>query len=74
LVLLRAISTHRWTSRPTVVLVQPPTRAGAIQDRTHRLSLDTHALGEADWIDRQHTPWVGMFDAIYHYPKENVSQ
>jgi hypothetical protein len=36
-----------------------------IDGRTHRLSLDLDALGEAvDWIDRQRAVWARMLDAV----------
>jgi DNA-binding transcriptional ArsR family regulator len=43
----------------------------AIDGRTHRLSLDLDALGEAvDWIDRQRAIWERMFDAVDDYLEE----
>jgi DNA-binding transcriptional ArsR family regulator len=42
-----------------------------IDGRTHRLSLDLDALGEAvDWIDRQRAIWGRMFDAVDDYLKD----
>ena len=46
-----------------------------IDGRTHRLSLDTHALGEAaDWMDRQRALWGRLFDVVDEYLKEEGSQ
>ena len=43
-----------------------------IDGRTHRLSLDTKALGEAaDWMDRQRAIWERMFDTVDEYLKED---
>jgi DNA-binding transcriptional ArsR family regulator len=42
-----------------------------IAGRTHRLSLEPQALGEAaDWMDRQRALWERMFDAVDEYLKE----
>ena len=42
-----------------------------VDGRTHRLSLDPHALGEAaDWMDRQRALWGRLFDVIDDYLKE----
>jgi hypothetical protein len=42
-----------------------------VEGRTHRLSLDTYALGEAaDWMDRQLALWARMFDVVDDYLKE----
>ena len=46
-----------------------------IRGRTHQLSLDTHALGEAaDWMDRQRALWGRLFDVIDEYLKEDNPQ
>jgi DNA-binding transcriptional ArsR family regulator len=46
-----------------------------VEGRTHRLSLDTHALGEAaEWMDRQRALWARMFDVVDEYLKEGRSQ
>ena len=46
-----------------------------IRGRTHQLSLDTHALGEAaDWMDRQRALWERLFDVVDEYLKEDVSR
>jgi DNA-binding transcriptional ArsR family regulator len=40
--------------------------------RTHRLSLDTQAMGEAaDWMDRQRALWGRLFDVVDEYLKED---
>jgi DNA-binding transcriptional ArsR family regulator len=42
-----------------------------VEGRTHRLSLDTHTLGEAaDWMDRQRALWGRLFDVVDEYLKE----
>ena len=42
-----------------------------VDGRTHRLSLEPHALGEAaDWMDRQRALWGRLFDVIDDYLKE----
>lgn len=39
--------------------------ARTIEGRTHRLSLELDALGEAiDWMDRQRAIWTRMLDAV----------
>ena len=46
-----------------------------IRGRTHQLSLDTRALGEAaDWMDRQRARWERLFDVVDEYLKEDVSR
>ena len=46
-----------------------------ITGRTHQLSLDTRALGEAaDWMDRQRALWERLFDVVDEYLKEDVSR
>jgi DNA-binding transcriptional ArsR family regulator len=43
-----------------------------VEGRTHRLSLDPRALGEAaDWMDRQRVLWERMFDVVEDYLKED---
>src|SRR3954465_8601505 len=43
--------------------------------RTHRLSLDTHALGEAaDWMDHQRAVWERLFDVVDEYLKEDLER
>ena len=42
-----------------------------VKGRTHRLSLEPQALGEAaDWMDRQRALWERMFDVVDDYLKE----
>ncbi len=42
-----------------------------IDGRTHRLSLDTEALGEAaDWMETQRARWERLFDVVDEYLKE----
>jgi DNA-binding transcriptional ArsR family regulator len=63
-------------SKPTIsrhvkVLEDAGVVVRAIDGRTHRLSLDLDALGDAvDWIDRQRAIWGRMFDAVDDYLKE----
>jgi DNA-binding transcriptional ArsR family regulator len=63
-------------SKPTIsrhvkVLEDAGVVVRTIDGRTHRLSLDLDALGEAvDWIDRQRAIWGRMFDAVDDYLKE----
>jgi DNA-binding transcriptional ArsR family regulator len=60
-----AISKHLKVLEETGVVTR------IIDGRTHRLSLDTHALGEAaDWMDRQRALWGRLFDAVDEYLKE----
>jgi DNA-binding transcriptional ArsR family regulator len=57
-------------SKPTItrhvkVLEDSGVVARTIDGRTHQLSLELDALGEAvDWIDRQRAIWERMFDAV----------
>ena len=42
-----------------------------VEGRTHRLSLETSALGEAaEWMDRQRALWGRLFDVVDEYLKE----
>jgi len=42
-----------------------------VEGRTHRLSLQPAALGEAaEWMDRQRALWERMFDVVDEYLKE----
>jgi DNA-binding transcriptional ArsR family regulator len=60
-----AISKHLKVLEETGVVTR------VIDGRTHRLSLDTDALGEAaEWIDRQRALWGRLFDVIDDYLKE----
>jgi DNA-binding transcriptional ArsR family regulator len=43
-----------------------------IEGRTHRLSLDPQALGEAiAWMERQRAHWERLFDVVDEYLKED---
>lgn len=43
-----------------------------VEGRTHRLSLQPPALGEATiWMDRQRAHWERLFDVVDEYLKEN---
>jgi DNA-binding transcriptional ArsR family regulator len=60
-----AISKHLKVLEDTGVVTR------VVEGRTHRLSLDTHALGEAaDWMDRQRAVWGRLFDVVDEYLKE----
>ena len=60
-----AISKHVKVLEETGVVTR------VVAGRTHRLSLDTHALGEAaEWMDRQRALWARMFDVVDAYLKE----
>ena len=64
-----AISKHLRVLEETGVVTR------VIEGRTHRLSLDTHALGEAaDWMDRQRALWGRLLDVVDDYLKENESK
>jgi len=42
-----------------------------VEGRTHRLSLEPQALGEAtEWMDRQRAHWERLFDVVDEYLKE----
>ena len=60
-----AISKHLKVLEETGVVTR------VVEGRTHLLSLDTEALGEAaDWMDRQRAIWTRLFDAVEDYLKE----
>ena len=64
-----AISKHLKVLEETGVVTR------VIRGRTHQLSLDTQALGEAaDWMDRQRALWERMFDVVDEYLKEDESR
>ncbi len=43
-----------------------------IDGRTHRLSLQPRAMGEAaDWMDEQRAHWERLFDVVDEYLKED---
>ncbi|HEX3873607.1 MAG TPA: metalloregulator ArsR/SmtB family transcription factor [Solirubrobacteraceae bacterium] len=61
-----AISKHLKVLEETGVVTR------VIDGRTHRLTLDTRALGEAaDWMDRQRALWGRLFDVVDDYLKED---
>jgi DNA-binding transcriptional ArsR family regulator len=42
-----------------------------VEGRTHRLTLEPAALGDAaEWMDRQRALWERMFDVVDEYLKE----
>jgi DNA-binding transcriptional ArsR family regulator len=42
-----------------------------VEGRTHRLTLEPRALGEAaEWMDRQRALWGRLFDAVEEYLEE----
>ena len=58
-------------SKHVKVLEQSGVVTRVVEGRTHRLSLDTHALAEAaEWMDRQRAVWERMFDVVDDYLKE----
>jgi DNA-binding transcriptional ArsR family regulator len=60
-----AISKHLRVLEETGVVTR------VVEGRTHRISLDTHGLGEAaEWMDRQRAVWTRMFDVVDEYLKE----
>ena len=60
-----AISKHLRVLEETGVVTR------VVEGRTHRLSLDPRALGEAaDWMDRQRALWGRLFDVVDEYLKE----
>jgi DNA-binding transcriptional ArsR family regulator len=61
-----AISKHLRVLEETGVVTR------VVEGRTHRLSLDPHALGEAAaWMDRQRVLWTRLFDVVDEYLKED---
>ncbi len=61
-----AISKHLRVLEETGVVTR------VVEGRTHRLSLNTDALGEAaEWMDRQRALWTRMFDTVEDYLKED---
>jgi DNA-binding transcriptional ArsR family regulator len=60
-----AISKHLKVLEETGVVTR------VVEGRTHRLSLDTYALGEAaDWMDHQRALWERLFDVVDEYLSE----
>ena len=64
-----AISKHLKVLEESGVVVR------AIDGRTHRITLNPAALGEAaDWMDRQRVLWERAFDAVGDYLEERKEQ
>jgi DNA-binding transcriptional ArsR family regulator len=64
-----AISKHLRVLEETGVITR------TVEGRTHLLSLDARALGEAaDWMDRQRALWGRLFDVVDDYLKEEGSR
>jgi DNA-binding transcriptional ArsR family regulator len=60
-------------SKHLKVLEESGVVARVIEGRTHRLSLEPRALGEAaDWMDLQRTRWERLFDVVDDYLKEDT--
>src|SRR5688500_5838794 len=60
-----AISKHLKVLEETGVVTR------VVDGRTHRLSLDPHALDEAaEWMDRQRALWSRLFDVVDEYLKD----
>jgi DNA-binding transcriptional ArsR family regulator len=58
-------------SKHLKVLEEAGVVSRAVEGRTHRLSLEPQALGEAaEWMDRQRALWERMFDVVDEYLKE----
>jgi DNA-binding transcriptional ArsR family regulator len=58
-------------SKHLKVLEETGVVARVIEGRTHRLSLDPKALGEAaDWMDTQRDRWERLFDVVDEFLKE----
>jgi DNA-binding transcriptional ArsR family regulator len=63
-------------SKPTIsghvkVLEDSGVVVRTIEGRTHRLSLNLEAIGEAvSWIDRQRAIWDRMIDVVEEYVEE----
>jgi DNA-binding transcriptional ArsR family regulator len=64
-----AISKHLKVLEESGVVVR------TIDGRTHRITLNPAALGEAaDWMDRQRVLWGRAFDAVGDYLEERKEQ
>lgn len=62
-----AITKHLKVLEETGVIVR------RVDGRTHQLSLDPAALGEAAaWMDRQRSHWERLFDVVDEYLKEDT--
>jgi DNA-binding transcriptional ArsR family regulator len=58
-------------SKHLKVLEESGVVSRVIDGRTHRLSLDAQALGEAaDWMDLQRARWERLFDVVDEYLEE----
>ncbi|HEV7616171.1 MAG TPA: metalloregulator ArsR/SmtB family transcription factor [Solirubrobacterales bacterium] len=58
-------------SKHLKVLEETGVVSRVVEGRTHRLSLEPDALGEAaDWMERQRAIWERMFDVVDEYLKE----
>jgi DNA-binding transcriptional ArsR family regulator len=58
-------------SKHLKVLEETGVVARVIEGRTHRLSLDPEALGEAAaWMDTQRDRWERLFDVVDEFLKE----
>ena len=63
-----AITKHLKVLEETGVVVR------SVEGRTHRLSLQPPALGEAAiWMDRQRAHWERLFDVVDEYLMENLT-
>ena len=59
-------------SKHLKVLEESGVVARVVDGRTHRLSLETQALGEAaDWMETQRERWERLFDVVDEYLKED---
>jgi DNA-binding transcriptional ArsR family regulator len=64
-----AISKHLKVLEETGVVTR------VVEGRTHRLTLEPRALGEASaWMDRQRALWGRLFDVVDEYLKEEASR
>jgi DNA-binding transcriptional ArsR family regulator len=59
-------------SKHLKVLEETGVVSRVVEGRTHRLSLEPEALGEAaEWMDRQRALWGRLFDVVDEYLKED---
>jgi DNA-binding transcriptional ArsR family regulator len=59
-------------SKHLKVLEETGVVSRVIDGRTHRLSLQPRAIGEAaDWMDEQRAHWERLFDVVDEYLKED---
>jgi DNA-binding transcriptional ArsR family regulator len=64
-----AISKHLKVLEETGIVTR------VIDGRTHRLSLEPEALGEAaEWMDRQRALWGRLLDVVDEYLKEDKTR